>query len=246
MSLSFLRPDWPVPSNVFAASTLRVGGVSKGVFESLNLGRAVGDDLNAVLENRRRLAAALRLPSEPCWLRQVHGDRVVEARQDLQLEADAAVARSANVVCAIMTADCLPVLFASREGDRVAAAHAGWRGLAAGILDNTVGSLSLPGSELIAWLGPAIGPNAFEVGEEVRLAFTARDAAAAAAFKANARGRWQCDLYMLARQNLAQLGVQAVYGGGYCTYDDAERFFSYRRDGQCGRMATLVWMNNDR
>jgi len=240
--LQFIQPNWPAPENVRAASTLRFGGVSPEPYDDFNLATHVGDDPKAVLENRRLLQGALRLPSDPRWLDQVHSDVVVEAGSASPPRADACVARSANQVCAILTADCLPVLFCSRDGDRIAAAHAGWRGLAAGILDNTVGSLGLPGSELIAWMGPAISQAAFEVGDEVRIAFLARDASAARAFLPNERGRWQCDLYELARRNLAQLGVHEVHGGGYCTHADEDRFFSYRRDGQCGRMATLVWM----
>jgi len=242
--LAHLQPDWPAPTNVRAASTLRDGGVSVEPYDTCNLAAHVGDDPQAVRENRRRLRGALRLPSEPCWLEQVHGVSVFEANSASSSppRADAAVARAPGSVCAVLTADCLPVLFASRDGDRVAAAHAGWRGLAAGVLDNTVGALGLPGRQLIAWLGPAISQNAFEVGDEVRVAFLARDSGNAAAFRANARGRWQCDLYELARRNLAQLGVRDVHGGGYCTYADNERFFSYRRDGQCGRMATLIWL----
>lgn len=242
MPFSFLTPNWPAPTNVHAACTLRSGGVSAAPYDSFNLAAHVGDDPKAVADNRRLLRSALRLPSEPRWLDQVHSDIVVEASEWSQPKrADASVARDVGQVCVVLTADCLPVLFCSRDGDRVAAAHAGWRGLAAGILDNTVGSLGLPGHELMAWLGPAIGQSAFEVGDDVRVAFLARDSGAAHAFAANARGRWQCDLYELARRNLTQLGVREIYGGDYCTYSDADRFFSYRRDGQCGRMATLVW-----
>lgn len=240
---SFLTPDWPAPSNVRAASTFRSGGVSQRPYDELNLAGHVGDSPQAVAENRRVLKAALRLPTEPSWLEQVHSDTVVEAgAASNPPRADASVARSSGKVCAVLTADCLPVLFCSRDGDRVAAAHAGWRGLAGGILDNTVGSLGLPGGDVIAWLGPAIGQDAYEVGDDVRVAFLARDAGAANAFRANARGRWQCDMYELARRNLRALGIRDVYGGAYCTYTDEDRFFSYRRDGQCGRMATLIWL----
>jgi YfiH family protein len=241
--LAFIQPNWPAPANVHAASTLRSGGVSREPYDTFNLAAHVGDELQAVTENRRLLKSALRLSAEPAWLEQIHSDIVVEvASASPPPRADASVARIAGSVCAILTADCLPVLFCSRDGDRVAAAHAGWRGLAAGILDTTVGSLGLPGGELIAWLGPAISQQAYEVGDDVRIACLARDSGAASAFKPNARGRWQCDLYQLARRNLAQLGVHAVYGGDYCTYADSDRFYSFRRDGQCGRMATLVWM----
>jgi YfiH family protein len=180
------------------------------------------------------------------WLNQIHGATVVEAYRGGTATADASIVRSAGAVCAIMTADCLPVLFCSKSGDRAAAALAGWRGLAAGVLVSTVASLGLPGAELLAWLGPAISQAAFEVGDEVRIAFTARDAAATRAFKANDRGRWQADLYELARMELARLGVHAVYGGGQCTYREAGRFFSFRRDGNTGRMATLIWLDPSR
>jgi len=239
--ISIIQPNWPAPPNVRAASTLRTGGVSREPYDDFNLATHVGDAPQAVAENRRLLRVALRLPAEPVWLEQIHSDAVVEATDcAAPPRADACVARAAGQVCAVLTADCLPVLFCSRDGERIAAAHAGWRGLAAGILDNTVGSLGLPGNELMAWLGPAISQPNFEVGDDVRIAFLARDAGAAQAFVLNARGRWQCDLYELARRNLAQLGVRDVYGGGYCTYAE-DRFFSYRRDGQCGRMATMVW-----
>jgi YfiH family protein len=239
----FIEPNWSAPSHVRAASTLRTGGVSRRPYDELNLATHVGDDPKAVAENRRILQAALHLPSEPHWLDQVHSGTVVEATASTNLpQADACVARRSGQVCAVLTADCLPVLFCSRDGDRIAIAHAGWRGLAAGILDHTVGALGLPGNELIAWLGPAISQKAYEVGDDVRIAFLARDSGTANAFLSNARGRWQCDLYELARRNLAQLGVRDVFGGDYCTFTDEDRFFSFRRDGQCGRMATLVWI----
>jgi purine-nucleoside/S-methyl-5'-thioadenosine phosphorylase / adenosine deaminase len=197
-----------------------------------------------VRSNRERLRGALHLPDEPCWLNQVHGTAVVEAANwSVPPKADACIARAPGLVCAVMTADCLPVLFCSREGDRVAAAHAGWRGLAGGVLDSTVSSLGLPGGELLAWLGPAIGAEAFEVGDEVRIAFTARDAATMQAFcPSNRPDHWLADLYLLARLELARLGVAAVYGGGLCTLSDEARFFSFRRDGQTGRMASLIWL----
>jgi hypothetical protein len=204
----------------------------------------VGDAAAAVAANRARLREALALPAEPVWLEQVHGVRVVEAAQAGDLPAaDAAWTDRPGVVCAVLTADCLPVVFADRAGRCVAVAHAGWRGLAAGVLEATLGQLPVPPAELLAWLGPAIGPAAFEVGAEVRAAFLAHDAAAAHAF---VRGRdgahWFADLYTLARQRLAAAGVHAVFGGGCCTYTDSRRFFSYRRDGVTGRMATLAWL----
>ena len=241
--LRLLLPDWPAPTHVKAISTLRSGGVSTGAYADCNLAVHVGDDPEAVNANRAHLKTALGLLSEPVWLNQVHGSTVIEAQPTEKTPtADASIARGPGRVCVIMTADCLPVLFCSRSGDRVAAAHAGWRGLAGGVLESTVSTLGLPGSELLAWLGPAISQSAFEVGDEVRIAFTARDAAAAQAFKPNERGRWQADLYELARLELARLGVRAVYGGGRCTYREADQFFSFRRDGRTGRMATMIWL----
>ena len=246
--LEVIVPDWPAPPAVRAAFTLRMGGVSAAPFDSLNVGAHVGDAGAAVAENRRRVRTQLRLPAEPLWLEQVHGIEVA----DLDMAsgqvsatpptADAVIARRAGNVCVMQVADCMPVLFASRDGSAVAAAHAGWRGLAGGVLEATVARLGVAPGKLIAWLGPAIGPRHFEVGGEVRAAFLRHDAGAADAFHANARGRWQCDLGTLARRRLGALGVTAVFGGGWCTYADATRFFSYRRDGQCGRMAALIWL----
>lgn len=247
--LGVIVPDWPAPPAVRAAFTLRTGGVSSPPYDTLNVGAHVGDEPGAVEENRRRVRAQLRLPAEPRWLEQVHGTEVVELDDAARSEpspgpADAAIARRAGSVCVMQVADCLPVLLAARDASAVAAAHAGWRGLAAGVLEATVQRLEIAPAQLIAWLGPAIGPAHFEVGPEVRAAFLARDAAAAGAFTANARGRWQCDLTMLARARLVALGVRAVYGGEWCTYADRERFFSYRRDGECGRMAALAWLES--
>jgi len=245
---NFIVPDWPAPRRVRAASTLRTGGVSQAAYDSFNLAAHVGDHPSAVLENRRRLRAALKLPTEPFWLNQVHGTAV--ARPSTWLErpptADASVLdhSSGGVlgVCAVLTADCLPVLFCDHTGMRVGAAHAGWRGLVNGILESTVAALQVPGDQLMAWLGPAIGPASFEVGEAVREAYAARNPGTHAAFVSNERGRWQADLYLLARMELSRLGVHQVYGGGACTASEADRFFSYRRDGQTGRMATLIWL----
>jgi YfiH family protein len=239
----WLTPDWPAPALVRAAFTLRTGGVSAPPFESLNVGAHVGDDPEAVAENRRRIVRDLELPEEPAWLEQVHGREIADldgARA--RTPADASLTRVAGRVCAIQVADCLPVLLAARNGSAVAAAHCGWRGLASGVLEATLAALRLPGAELYAWLGPAIGPAAFEVGAEVRAAFLTQGSGAARAFTGNSRGRWQCDLFELARQRLAKHGVSAVYGGGVCTHADPRRFFSYRRDGRCGRMAALIWM----
>lgn len=245
---AFLRPEWPAPDNVRAVFTLRGGGVSSGHCASLNLGTHVQDDPAAVAENRRRIAAAFALPGEPAWLSQVHGTRVVRlgAAAARGAAADAAVTCETARVCVIQVADCLPVLFAARDGSVVGAAHAGWRGLVAGVLEQTVAGLGVPAAELLAWIGPGIGSQHFEVGAEVREAFLAAaparlQAEVAAAFLVNARGRWQCDLVALARQRLGTLGVVGVYGGQWCTFADSERFFSHRRDGRSGRMAALIW-----
>ncbi len=244
--------DWPAPARVRACYTQRAGaGVSTGAYARFNLGAHVGDDPAAVAANRRALAEALALPAPPRWLHQVHGSAVVElgaaAADDGEAPpptADAAVSRCAGVVCALLTADCLPVLMCDRAGSVVGAAHAGWRGLAAGVLEATVAAMGVAPASLLAWLGPAISAPAFEVGDEVRAAFLAAGGArAAAAFTANARGRWQADLALLARQRLQALGVAAIGGPGPCTAGEADRFFSHRRDGgRTGRMASLVWL----
>ena len=239
---TYFEPDWPAPRNVRSAQSLRTGGLSGGAYASLNLGAHVGDDARAVEGNRALLQRALALPAAPLWLEQVHGTTVIDADNDAARRGDAIVARRPGIVCAIQTADCLPVLFAHDRGTSVAAAHAGWRGLSAGILEATVAAMSVPTAELIAWLGPAIGPESFEVGEEVHAAFVSHDTAGAVAFTRNARGRWQADLYCLARQRLQALGVARVFGGGLCTYRDGARFFSHRRDGGSGRMASLIWL----
>jgi YfiH family protein len=241
-----ITPDWPVPARVRCAFTLRSGGVSVAPYDSLNVGAHVGDAAEAVGENRRRVKEYLRLSAEPVWLQQVHGIDVV----DLDgveggigtMRADAAVTRVGRRVCVIQVADCMPVLFAARDGSAVGAAHAGWRGLAGGVLEQTVRALGVPAANLIAWLGPTISQRHFEVGDDVRTSFVSGDPGAAAAFGTNTRGRWQCDLYALARRRLAALGVRNVFGGGWCTYAEAGRFFSFRRDGQCGRMAALIWL----
>jgi polyphenol oxidase len=243
--LEVLTPEWPVPARVRACTTLRSGGVSAGAYATLNLADHVGDRADHVAENRRRLRAALDLPSEPLWLAQAHGTTVARPgdRAAGAPAADAAVASAPGEVCAVLTADCLPVVFADRDATRVAVAHAGWRGLLAGVLEATLEALELPPSRLVAWLGPAISQPAFEVGEEVRAAYLARSSQYAAAFAANARARHQADLYALARLTLARAGVVSIHGGGWCTAGDPRRFFSYRRDGTTGRMATLAWLD---
>jgi YfiH family protein len=238
----WIPADWPAPHGIVAGTTLRHGGVSKGSFATLNLGAYTGDEANAVSENRNRFRSLCDLPSEPCWLRQVHGSKViVEPPSGEPPEADAAITRKPGVVCVALTADCLPVIFASADGEELAVAHAGWRGLAGGVLEATVNAMSSDPADLLAWLGPAISQSAFEVGGEVRDRYLAHDPAAAGCFAANERGRWQADLYGLARLRLASAGVEQVSGGEYCTFSEPERFFSHRRDGACGRMASFVF-----
>lgn len=239
--VSGIRPDWPAPPRVKAFSTTRLGGVSKGPWSGLNLGLHVGDQEVAVLRNRALLREHLALPSEPQWLQQQHGVavRTPDSGSDC---ADASVETRPGRVCAVMTADCLPVLLCNRDGTRVAAAHAGWRGLCAGVIEAAVRAFDDRPDELLAWLGPAIGPAHFEVGAEVRQAFVGGDAATAACFLQNREDHWLADLYGLARHRLSQFGIEAISGGEYCTFSDADRFYSYRRDGISGRMATLIWL----
>ncbi len=245
MNPSVIEPDWPAPAGVGALATTRIGGASVAPWDSLNLGDHVGDDGTAVAANRRQLASLIGEDIRCQWLTQVHGTGVVVAgKADQNSEADAAVSSASGHACLVMTADCLPVLFCDRAGTRVGAAHAGWRGLAGGVLEATVQALDCPPEQLMCWLGPAIGPDAFEVGDEVREQFCTADKRAAAAFRPRAEqpGKWLADLPLLARQRLQKLGVTAIYGGKYCTFSDSERFFSYRRDGVTGRMASLVWL----
>lgn len=238
---ALIRPDWPAPTSVRCFMTTRVGGVSLPPFDSFNLGDHVGDDPAAVQANRAVLHGLL--PHEPLWMHQVHGVAVLEPGRDLVgCEGDAALTRTAGLVCAVMTADCLPVLFCDRAGTVVAAAHAGWRGLAAGVLEATLARMNVAAGEVLVWLGAAIGPQVFEVGAEVRAVFVDQHAAAAAAFIPQG-DRFLADIYVLARLRLAAKGVTAVYGGGLCTYSDAARFFSYRREGRTGRMASVIWID---
>jgi purine-nucleoside/S-methyl-5'-thioadenosine phosphorylase / adenosine deaminase len=243
MSSEWIVPRWPAPERVRAISTTRHGGVSRPPYDTLNLAEHVGDEAGAVAANRGRLEQAMRLPAMPAWLQQVHGVQVVDAAGvTAPVAADAAYALEPGVICAVLTADCLPVLLCDRGGRAVAAAHAGWRGLATGVIERTVAALPVPGGELMAWLGPAIGAEAYVVGEEVRETFVTHDAAAETAFRPAAGGGWHADLYRLARQRLRSHGVTAVHGGGFCTFQDTVRFYSYRRDGVTGRMASLIWL----
>lgn len=238
-------PAWPAPANVKALQTTRHGGVSPAPYDTLNLGMHVEDDPLNVDRNRQLLNTYV--PTEPVWLNQVHGVTVVDAgHASCVPDADAAWSQAKRAVCAVMTADCLPVLLCNREGSVVAAAHAGWRGLCDGVIEATIAAMLVPAESLLAWLGPAIGPRAFEVGAEVRQEFISRQREAEAAFAPVDEGKWLGDIYMLARLRLMRTGVTDIYGGGvdqeFCTYTDSERFFSFRRDGRTGRMASLIWL----
>ena len=249
-SPALIHADWPAPAWVQAVATTRQGGVSVEPYASLNLGDHVNDEPSAVRRNRELLRAGLSLPGEPAWLQQVHGTAAVQAAfAGDRVTADASWTSTAGVVCAVLTADCLPVLFCNRAGTHVAAAHAGWRGLSAGVLESTVGWLAADGAapdSLLAWLGPAIGPSSYEVGVDVRDAFLRTDPAAEAAFQLNRPGHWLLDLYTAARLRLRRAGVTAISGGNYCTLADPERFFSHRRTGVTGRQATLIWLEKEK
>ena len=240
--LKLITPNWPAPSNVKAYTTTRKGGHSQSPYSSLNLGDHVGDDPKAVAANRATLRELL--PSEPVWLKQIHSIKIVSPNANASnCSADASITTEFNKVCIILTADCLPVLFCDRAGTTIAAVHAGWRGLADGILEATLQHFNKAPEDILVWLGPAIGSQAFEVGEEVRESFTNYLPEATKAFKANRENHWLADLYLLARQRLAHNGVTNVFGGEFCTYNNAEDFYSYRRDKITGRMASLIWLD---
>jgi YfiH family protein len=247
----WLRAAWPAPANIVAFTTLRgdaSSGASRAPFDHFNLGARCGDDPLAVAINRTRLIERAALPQAPRWLNQVHGLGVVRfdgAEMHTEREADAAVTSEPGVVLSILTADCLPVLFCAGDGCEIAAAHAGWRGLAHGVLERTVAAMHSAPEEVLAWLGPAAGPSAYEIGVEVRDAFVERDRGAEAAFVPTRPGHWRVDLYALARRRLAAVGVQRVFGGDRCTISDPRRFYSHRRDGRSGRMASLIWIGRD-
>lgn len=245
MSAPFwISPDWPAPPAVKALSTTRQGGVSTGVYASLNLGSHVGDAADTVAENRALLLKHAALPTSPAWLNQVHGCDVLDLAkwQGELVTADAAVSQQAGKVCLVMTADCLPVLFCNLQGTQVAAAHAGWRGLCDGVLEQTLAHFANP-SEVMVWFGPAIGPGSFEVGAEVRRAFMQKNAGANLAFVPQGEGKYLANIYLLARQRLLAAGVTRFYGGEHCTVSEPALFFSYRRDGQTGRMASCIWLS---
>lgn len=244
--LGWLAADWPAPGWIAAGTTTRLGGVSVAPYHSLNLASHVGDDSASVRLNRQRLHDFLQLPAKPGWLQQVHGCHIAQGQELTETpKADAAMTQRAGVVCAVMTADCLPVLITDRRGSQVAAVHAGWRGLLQGIIPETVRAMALAASDTLVWLGPAIGPQAFEVGAEVRTQFVDQNARFAEGFMAGAAAdKWLMDIYAIARLQLQALGIRAVFGGGLCTVSDADRFFSYRRDGITGRMASLIWIRD--
>ncbi len=248
LASTFIIPDWPAPTNVRAMQTTRIGGISQAPYNSFNLGAHVKDDSIAVAYNRQLLSPYL--PSEPVWIHQVHGIKVIDAAiVGCEVEADAAYAKQTNTVCVTMTADCLPVLLCDEAGTIVAAVHAGWKGLLDGVIENTIKHMqlaipSLKIHSLMAWLGPAIGPKAFEVGSEVAEAFIKVDENAALAFESIGNNKWLGNIYQLARQRLNTIGVSKIYGGNFCTYTDEATFFSYRRDEVTGRMASIIWLTS--
>jgi len=238
--MNWIKPDWPAATNIHAAVTLRSGGLSSGGFESLNPALHVNDNAETVMGNRKLISQMLELPGEPVWLEQVHGNGVIRVDKNTALQqADASYTEQAGVVCAVMTADCLPVLLATADGTQIAAVHAGWRGLLAGVISNTLALFN--SKNIIAWLGPAIGPDCFEVGRDVQSSFVSKSVKFRPAFKQTSEDKYLADIYQLATTELAMLGINQVYGGDFCTVTDKQRFFSYRRDGETGRMATLIW-----
>ena len=242
MSLpQWIVPDWPAPARVRAFVTTRAGGVSTGEYASLNLGAHGGDAPENVARNRALVRA--HLPADPLWLKQVHGTHVVDPAIAFEApRADGATTTQADRVCVVLTADCMPVFLCDAYGRSVAVAHAGWRGLAAGVLENAIHALGVPREDVHAWMGPAIGPDAFEVGPEVREAFVAADEGAVEAFRSHREGKYMADLYTLARRRLARAGVESIHGGGFCTFHERDRFFSYRREKASGRMGAFIWL----
>lgn len=244
-SLPFIIPDWPAPTKIHAVCTTRVGGISQSPYHSLNLGDHVGDDPIAVTQNRHTLSKALHLPSPPCWITQVHGVRVINT-QNWQTgeEADGIYTTIPNAICAVMTADCLPILLCDKKGQYVAAIHAGWRGLADGIIESTIAQAPCDPKEIMAWLGPAIGPKSFEAGDDVRNIFLSQNPADESGFSILGNSKWLVDMYHIARQRLNAVGVSNIYGEVECTVLNPERFFSFRREGITGRMASLIWISS--
>ena len=242
----FIYPEWEAPANVRALTTTRIGGYSKPPFDSFNFSLKSGDDVEVVKRNHTLLVESAGLPSEPAWLHQVHGNQVVDAAvSEPYTEADGGFAQRAGFVCVVLTADCCPVFLCDRRGSRVAVLHAGWRGLARGVIEEGVRQLGVPGTELMAWLGPAIGPTAFEVGDDVYGAFREQGADVATAFVKKPNGKWLAVIYLLATQRLNAVGVDNVVANNFCTVSSRDRFFSYRRDGKCGHMASVIWLDRD-
>lgn len=243
----FIQPDWPAPKNVKAYTTLRSGGVSQAPFHHFNLAEHVGDQPQDVRTNRQLLKTTLQLPNEPIWIQQTHSAIAIKALpENREKEADASFTDEANQISAILTADCLPILLCNKKGTYVASIHAGWRGLLKGIIEETLNVSKAPSDELLAWLGPAISAKNYEVSDEVRIPFIGNDPEMEVAFTPSPNGRWLANLYTLARLKLQKQGITAIYGGQFCTFTDAKRFYSYRRDGnKTGRMATLIWMSDE-
>ena len=239
---NWITPDWPAPENIKAFTSTRKAGVSEGAFASFNLALHVEDNPQQVKQNRQLLFEALNLPSEPVWLEQVHGVQVINAdHADNTPQADAAFSTEKNKVCVVMIADCLPVLICNRQGTKVAAAHAGWRGLQAGVIEASIESLQENRQDILVWLGPAIGPDTFEVGDDVRQKFITEIPETVSAFTVSKPGHWLANIYELAKIRLQNMGIDQIYGGDFCTYTDQQHFYSYRRDGVTGRMASLIW-----
>lgn len=243
MSLEYITPDWPASKNIRCKTTTRKGGFSRNIYKGLNLGLHVNDDAKHVQKNRQLLKGDLNLPNDPIWLNQVHGSQVIQLSDaiDKNLSADAVYTEEVGVICAVLTADCLPVVFCTQSGSYVAVAHAGWRGLLNGVLENTLRALPIDNAGIMCWLGPAIGPNIFEVGEEVYEQFVIKDSMHENSFQMQNNSKYLANIYQLAKNVLSSNGVKNVYGGEFCTHTQEDRFFSYRRDGQTGRMATLIW-----
>ena len=241
--IGFLEATWPAPKNIIAGTTLRQFGYSQGSFGALNLGDHVGDNIDNVKRNRQLLNDAMNLPSAPCWLKQTHSAKVIaEPSNDIAIYADASITRKVEKICVVLTADCLPILITSKSGDIVSAIHAGWRGLADGIVENTINTMHSSPEELLVWLGPAISQLAFEVGNDVREIFLGLDINNNVFFKSNERSRWQADLYGIVKLKLNLLGVREIYGGDECTFSDERRLYSYRKNNKCGRMASIIYM----
>jgi polyphenol oxidase len=242
---SFIRVNWPAPHTIKAYTTTRLGGISTAPYDQFNLGDHVGEPLEQTTANRELLKQKLQLPGDPVWIQQTHGITTIEAKPaHTGQEADASFTQQSGIVCAVLTADCLPVLLCNRQGTQVAAIHAGWRGLANGVIESALKALELPPDDILVWLGPAISSNHFEVGDEVRDQFITFMKEAASAFSPSPNQRWMADLYLLARLRLQKQGITQIYGGEYCTYTDKHLFYSYRRDGAAtGRMASLIWID---